>query len=36
LKFAGGFWALKFHTYDFLKFVGGLSALKWAEQTFLG
>jgi len=24
------------HTYDFLKFVGGLWTLKWAWQTFFG
>jgi len=25
---------IRVHTYDFLKFVGGMWALKWAWQTF--
>jgi len=27
---------IRVHTYDFLKFVGGLWALKWSCQLFLG
>jgi len=28
------FWDIRVHIYDFLKFVGGLRAFKWAWQSF--